>query len=375
MQLPRVSLVGITVGLAFALACGNAQPPASPSPTTSGGLGAGPSGETLKIAAPTLLSPIADAVAQGTPVLMFANVSGTYATFPVTYEVEVKDASGATAVTGKVAAASGASTSYPVTQLLQSEATYSWRVRATYGGGVGPWSSTATFKTQSASYIRGSEVFDPLTNGKTAGKPVGSYRFIPGQGIQLIDQTAYVQYVLEETLQEGELSFVATGFDEGSVGSKSKMLAMSEGTSDLTSNDYRVTVEKRGRDYDIPGQVRWRIITGDAGDEGRIFDGPKADVGFSDANVYFWRFSWRTGSARLQILEGGEQGKTIYDASIGTGSHPYRPTPHVVYIGAPAGRNGILDASVPMIARNFWVSGRSRPIFPTVSSLLTGPVR
>ena len=97
----------------------------------------------------------------------------------------------------------------------------------------------------------------------------------------------------------------------------------------------------------------WRIET---------YSGQHADrITFGD----FWRFTWRTGFARLEVKENGPSGRTVFDHSEGTGSHPYRPDLHLVHLGSPAGRGGLLDATMPgIIIKNLWVSSRPRPAFP-----------
>ena len=61
---------------------------------------------------------------------------------------------------------------------------------------------------------------------------------------------------------------MVTGFDEGSPGDKTKIMSMQEGGGDITTNDYRFTVEKRGRATTTPGAVTFRIINGDGGRRG-----------------------------------------------------------------------------------------------------------
>ena len=45
-------------------------------------------------------------------------------------------------------------------------------------GTVGPWSATANFRSSVGGYIRGNEVFDPLTNGKSVGDVFGEALFL-----------------------------------------------------------------------------------------------------------------------------------------------------------------------------------------------------
>ena len=147
---------------------------------------------------------------------------------------------------------------------------------------------------------------------------------------------------------------------------------MQEGTSDITDNDYRVTVELRGSSYSIPGSVNCRIITGDSDPEaGRIFDCSRSAVNFDSSRWYFWRFSWQTGQAQLTVRRDNETGPIVYNYVVGTGSRPYRPVPHTVYLGAPVGRAGPHDATIGggPIYKNFWVGPTARPQFPA-SALL-----
>jgi hypothetical protein len=204
---------------------------------------------------------------------------------------------------------------------------------------------------------------DPLTNGRTAGSISGPTQFIPGTGIQLMDHTSFVTYALPDTLQEGEMSMMILNADEGNPGDKSKVFSMQEGPdiNDITTDDYRMTVELRGRNYGAPGSVTFRIIPGD----GDPRDAERQQVNFNSSIWYFWRFTWRGGVANLEVKENGPNGRTVFSHATGIGGHPYRPTPHMVHLGAPAGRAGLLDATMPgIIIKNVWVSSRPRPAFP-----------
>jgi hypothetical protein len=202
-----------------------------------------------------------------------------------------------------------------------------------------------------------------LTNGKTVGDVRGPVQFIQGQGAKLIDHVSHIRYVLPVNLQQGEFSMMILGADEGTEGDKSKVFAMQEGPDegDITDDDYRFTAELRGANYGAPGSVTYRIIAGD----GNSRDGARVQINFSSSRWYFWKFAWQTGTARLTVRLDNETGGVIYDSQIGTGSHPYRPDPHFLYIGAPVGRAGPLDATLPGgIYKNVWASSRPRPSFP-----------
>jgi hypothetical protein len=244
---------------------------------------------------------------------------------------------------------------------LNPDTDYTWRVRASAQGGIGSWSADGAFKSPVGAYIRGNEIRDPLTIGRTVGTPVGAYQFV-SDGLELISADSHVRYQLPQTLEAGEFSVMVTGFDEGSPGDKSKIMSMQEGTGDITTNDYRFTVEKRGSSYFLPGATTFRIIVG--GGEESIFDGTRLPVSYSDELWYFWRASWGANFAQVEVRENSPTGKVIYSVRVNT-NHAYRPQPHMVYLGSPVGRAGPIDASIPgTIYKNVWVGPGPRPNFP-----------
>jgi hypothetical protein len=358
------------VVMAVALGCSNDAPtPVSPTGADPGGSGAGPAGETLKATAPSPLSPISNQQPD-TLVLVAGKSNPSYAVgTPPTYayEFEVRNSGGTATVCPAITVpgGSGSSVSFTPTCTLTFDQQYSWRVRAVFAGAVGPWSSNATFRAPAGGYVRDSEIFDPLTNSRTAGAINGPVEFISGTGVRLVGHDSHITYVLPTTLEAGEMSMMILNADEGSPGDKSKVFAMQEGpdVNDITDDDYRFTAELRGRNYGAPGSIAFRIIAGD----GESRDGERLQHNFDSSRWYFWRFTWQTGNARLVVKEDGPSGSTIYDMTPngGTGTHAYRPNPHYVHIGSPIGRAGPIDATMPgIIIKNLWVSARPRPAFP-----------
>jgi hypothetical protein len=305
--------------------------------------------------------------AQPDTLTLVANKSqGKFQSVPLSYQFQISTNSGTIVpeCTQTVTPTDSEPTvSYNPSCPLEFDQPHKWKVRARMGNDVGPWSVEASFKTPTGGYIRGNEVFDPLTNGKTAGETSGPVQFIAGQGVKLIDHSSFVRYRLPASLQQGEFSMMILGADEGSEGDKSKVFAMQEGPNegDITDDDYRMTAELRGNLYGAPGSVTFRIIAGD----GESRDGGRTQLSFNSSRWYFWKFTWQTGSARLEVRVDNETGSTIYQSQIGTGSHPYRPDPHYMYLGAPIGRAGGNDATLPGgIYKNVWASSRPRPAFP-----------
>ncbi len=358
------------LALAFAAACGgSSKTPTSPSVAASGTVGATSDSVTLKASAPTPTSPIGKVRLETlTPALTVTNATAAFASVKLQHQFQVMDAAGKIVADSGAVTSGSSKTSYTLTTELEGDKTYTWRARAVYQGHYGPWSSSASFLTpELRAYIRGAELYDPLTDGETVGTIVGPANFVPGVGLRLGSQLSHVDYRLPETLTAGEFSVMITGIDEGSPGDKSKVMSMQEDSGDIITNDYRFTVELRGRDYPSPGMIVFRIITGDASNEGAIADAQRSQPSknMSDERWYFWKATWDIGWARVEVREDGPTGAIIWGQTVRTNGHPYRPVPHVIHLGAPVGRSGAPAASIPGATyKNVWVSARPRPTFP-----------
>jgi hypothetical protein len=365
--------------MAIVAACGGNSKTALTPSQTSAGAAAPADGSTLKAEAPTLAAP-AEGVRTDTktPQLVANNATAKFVTaVTLSYRFQVVDANGVVvddAVEADGAGGSAGKTAHTVSAAanLGFDATYRWRVRTENDSAFGPWSAYASFLTPEApkapsavtSYQTATELWDVLTDGKTIGVATGM-EFVTGKGARTIGNESNIRYQLLQTLTEGEFSFYVDNLNPLSTGDKTKLMSMMEGDGDITTNDYRFTVEKRGASYTQPGQVRMRIITGE---ESRIFDSAPTVPPLQKARTYFVKLTWGGGRARLQIIEAdattGVLGRTVHDGDMGYGSHAYGPVPHVAYIGAPVGRAGSQDASVSnMTVRGVFIagSGTSRP--------------
>lgn len=321
-------------------------------------------GSTLKATAPTPASPVNGQQPQALEVVLtLNNAAAKYAAgMNPTYRFQVFNAAGTLAYeAADVPAGSAGITAHTVTTTLEGDQAYSWQARAEVGSDVGPWSARANFVAPATNgYIRGSELYDPLINGKTVGQMYGPLTFIPGVGLKLESQLSYVSYQLPQTLTEGEFSLLVTGMPANTDGGKTKLFAMGQGYDDIVTNDRRMTVEKRGDPYGI---IAWRFITHDdqvdtEGPAERMF------YDFKASQTYFFQATWRNNRFNLMIREGGADGRTIYNMGKNFDGRPYDPNPHVIYLGAPVGRSGPEGASVDQaIIRQVWVSGRARPNF------------
>lgn len=354
--------IAIALGvLALATACSDSKSssPVAPStpPAAADGADAAADGSTLKVTAPTLVSPANASRLEDFEITLRLNpatarfVSGSV---PLAYRFEL--------IRGgqTVDSFRGAVTQWAPTHSFESDTEYSWRARAEQGTSFGPWSATWTFRTpeQPRGYNIPGELYDPLYTGDTVGTIFGSADFVPGVGIRLNDFTSNVEYVLPETIREGEISMLVTNTPANTEGGKTKIMSMREGRSDITTNDRRFTIEKRG---DPPGTVAFRIITRDSQEETQGAE--RVQRNFLANKWYLWRASYRGGRFQLEIFEDGAGGDRIY--SFGKNFEGfYDPNPHLAYIGSPVGRGGPADATIPgMIAKQVWISNRPRPAF------------
>lgn len=379
-MLKKVLLLAIVVGLAAAVACGgDSKAPVSPTATAVNDADAGADGSTLKITAPTLQSPASGAVVNElNPNFVLANATSKYtptsALGALEYEFVIETATGTVLATAKTGAGA-ALTGYRIAEgILQHDTNYRWRARAVQGSLVGPWAAYMTFKTFAKpvdpylqpGWITPTEVWDPLTQGVTVGNAAGM-EFIAGKGARTVGNDSSIMYALPATLSSGEMSMIVDNLNPLSAGDKTKLFSMAEGTGDITTNDYRFTIEKRGVIYPSPGQVRIRMITGDSGDHGRINDGGPWQPVLDKTKTYFCKVTWGNNRITLKIQEINPTTRELgnYALNVSSGyTFTYKPVPHNAWIGAPMGRAGAQDASVAnMTVRGFFVGapGTVRP--------------
>ena len=352
--------------MGLALACSKSTPaPTSPSTTSQPETSANADGSTLKASTPAIVSPNGGTQVSDPITLTASKATAKFQDVTLSYQFQVRSGSTVVYDSGIVAGSvSGNNVSQTVPgTALNSDTDYTWRVRPMYQTAVGSWSADASFKSPVGAFIRGNEARDPLTIGRTVGEIRGPVQFIAGVGLKLLAHESHVLYRLPQTLEAGEFSMMTLGADEGAHGDKTKVFAMQEGPDegDITDDDYRMTAELRASSHFQPGATTCRIIVGD----GVSHDCSRIQINYDSQRWYFWRFTWRTGSARLEIKLDSENGPTVYNQSVSTGSHPYRPTPHFAYLGTPVGRAGPIDATLPGgTYKNVYIGPNARPAFP-----------
>lgn len=354
------AVVAIAVGIACTKSSQNLS---SPSSVGGGGLGAAADGTTLKASAPTPVSPLNGVKLDigVNPVLVINNSTLQFgapsSNVQLTYRFRVFNAAGAIITNVVVPSGSGTTTSYTVTTPLDGEQIYTWDARAEYSGTFTAYTSrsNARFETPaSTGYIKANEVYDPLINGKTVGVMHGPITWNP-QGAKLEDYTAYIHYELAQTLDQGEFSMIIGNIKTYMSGSKTKVFSMSQGFDDIITNEYRMTVEKRGG-----GEVAWRFI---ARDDQIDTEGAEREVIDLDrAHEYLWRATWRANRFQVDIWDAPSGGRLIYSKGKNWDGRGYVPNPHVAFVGAPTGRSGVDSATVPgMVVRQVYLGPGTRP--------------
>ena len=252
----------------MATACGDDPPPTQPTP---------PPPPPPPPAAPVLTAPKADLPGENDqlqtlrPQLRVMNATADQAGAR-TYEFQISDdpdfAPASAGISryykvivtqANVAEGGDGKTVFDVPGDLQPTTRFYWRARARQGTTDGPFSATATFRTKIEGYNRPGELFDPLTNGTTVGALVNNVSLTPGRGATINTNESHIRYVLPQMMPIGEFSFEAEGIQNNSPGDKTKMMAMYDGNGDITTSDYRATIEKRDG-----GVVAWRFIAGEA---------------------------------------------------------------------------------------------------------------
>lgn len=354
-----LTVVAAAASLAVTFACSGGDEPLSPaSPTVSVPTGgdAAPDGSTLKVTAPEPVAPANAAELEDFEVVLQVNPATPKFTNSIQLAYRFQLLEGSAVL--RQSSASSART-WRLSN-LENDKTYGWRARAEHEGAFGPWSETRTFRTpdQPEAYSIPGELYDPLLNGESVGDIIGSTTFVAGKGLRLNNQLSRIKYVLPRTVRSGEFSMLITGLRTNTEGNKTKIMAMGEGDADITTNDRRMTIEKRG---DPPGIIAWRFTS--YLDRVDTVGGERVKREFNPNRDYFWVATWRNQFFRLRIYEGGVNGRLIYNFGKPYDG-PYDPTPHHAWAGGPPGRVGPISGSVDgMVVRQVYLGERPRPSF------------
>lgn len=356
----KLVVTGLAAVIATALACSKQSSPTSPSASVPVSADAAADGSTLKASAPTLVSPLNDVRVDDTPTLVANAATGTYTPATFSYDFELYDPNSV-----KVATNVMPTPSYKVPINLDFDKRYTWRVRAALLTSTlkayGPWSAVGSFLSPNGGYIRGSEVYDPLINGKTVGQIHGPVTFIPGVGVRLDSQSSWIAYPIPTTggLVDGEFSALVMGFNTVSSieEPKNSILCMNQDDgSAFNDNQFRMSIDVRGN-----GAMAFRFLAGQP-EYAQSVGAERVAYPFHENLLYFVQGKWQNSSFNATFREGGFNGTTIYDITKGY-EGTYRPNPHVAYVGRPftPGSRDSPSSWDGAIVRQVWLSSGPRP--------------
>jgi hypothetical protein len=323
--------------VALFISCGDSRTPTSPTgtaaaPTSSGttAKSAGPAAENTVLTAPTLQEPAAgEAVQDIQPELVIGNATGGSGVRTYTFDLALDSAFLQMALTETgVKEGLGGVTKWRVSEPLQSDTKYYWRVRASTPSGAGPYSSVSEFRVRE-SYLNpesgGIVVFDPLTNGSSAGQVMGG-RFVDG-GWQPQSNSDCIRYQVP-TLEQGRIEFTTTNLSTPNpVPGKRILISMWDPTKgEYTTNPFRMHLQKLDESTAKFDDVRLRWIS-----RGEEYNTGISFFDFEPELVYEWRIEWGDfpgiNSQHVKVfLDGIEILNRNY-------AEPYHPKTHWIELG------------------------------------------
>jgi len=283
LVLPCVALVGLLVG------CGDDSPT---TPTGPGNSGSASASTDPSLTAPSLRSPEqGEALKDLQPELEIANATGGSGTRTYTFELARDSAFQDMAlVDSGVSEGLGGITKWRVSEPLEAETTYFWRVHAETSAGDGPNSAPSEFRIREAFIVNRPTgdlvVFDPLTNGSSVGQVMGG-RFVDG-GWQPQSNADCLRYQVP-TLDNGIIEFRTTNLSTPNpVPGKRILISMWDPTKgEYTTNPFRMHLQKLDESTARFDDVRLRWISrGQETNTGISF------FDFEPQLIYEWRIEW-----------------------------------------------------------------------------------
>jgi hypothetical protein len=291
-----------------------------------------------------------------------------------TYEFEVADNSSFTASPNTVSSPEVAEdpsgkTMFAVGQDLQPTTRYYWHARLVQGSSKSDWSETRSYKTRLVGYNRPGALYDPLVNSETVGNIGGSgnITWVPGQGIRMNDELAYVIYDLPQVFDSGEMSVEVTGLAPGGAPGKARIFSILDRLGvPGSSAKYSINVQYRGAGGAPDNCVAWKAVLGDnANSLEPNTDKRYQSVVLLDPSLwYLWQVFWTPTSVRVVVNEGSATGPVVYDYKVDASTRTTDWNPSVMY--AFLGTNNALftgfdGTRMGMTLRNFWVGSTPRP--------------
>ena len=359
-------------------ACGSSASSTAPTPTPTPPPVVVPVAPTLTI--PTPVTPLDAAQLDNVrPTLTINNGTSNQTTPAKTYDFQIADnsaftlnanfnASYATTVSGTgVAEDPSGKTSFTPTADLQPTTKYYWRSRLVQGGTNSDWSDIRTFKTKLVGYNKPGALYDPLVNSETIGTIGGSRNatWMPGQGIRMNDELAYVVYELPQVYSSGEISVEVTGLNPYGPCCKPRIFSMLDQLGSIASaSRYSFNVQYRGAGGAPDNCISWKAVLGDNDHSVEpAVDRYTMTFILDPSKVYLWQGFWTPTSFRLVVKEGGTTGPVVYDQKAnGNSAANWNPAKMYAFIGTNNGAFVQFDGTRSGATyRNLWVGSTPRP--------------
>jgi hypothetical protein len=254
----------------------------------------GPSGGSVTITAPGIVSPANGSQVTGQVTFTVSNVTVSGGGGAPTYTFQVASDSGFTTLitqTSGVAEGAGGQTSWTTGGI--GTAQIFWRARATVGATQGPFSSVGNFQHQgTGSGSTGGNtdtvlLFDSLKGGSRGDVGGGE---LTDEGWKVIASSNFIVYDMP-TIETGFFEFDIKGLDIRNPTRDARHLFFMWDPSlgsDLTSNRFRVSLQKLdGRSSINDRWLRLRFIT-----QGRQIDVSNTFRGWTPERTYRVRIEW-----------------------------------------------------------------------------------
>jgi hypothetical protein len=295
------------------------------------------------------------------------------------FQLSTEDSFSNVALTRSIAESAAGMTSFAVDQDLQPTTRYYWRVRVSQGSTNSSWAA-GTFKTRLVGYNRAGALYDPLVNSETVGRISGNITWMPGQGVRMNDQWAYVVYDIPQVFSSGEISLEATGLGLGGSPGKGRVFSILDRLGTMSSAaKYSINVQYRGVGGAPDNAIAWKAILGDNNNsvEPDTAERYGAVVILDPTKVYLFQAIWTPTSVRVVVKE-SNGGPTVYDHTEYAHSPTnWNPAAMYAFIGTNnASYTGFDGTREGMIVRNLWVGATPRPgaLGSALQPLLSHPV-
>jgi hypothetical protein len=270
-----------------------------------------------------------EAVLDLQPELVIGNATGGAGTRTYRFDLALDSAFQQRAVTESgVSEGLGGITKWRVTEPLEADTKYYWRVAASTSAGSGPYSAVSEFRVREAFRAdrpNGSlVVFDPLTNGSSVGEVHGG-TFLPN-GWQPQTNNDCLRYQIP-THEDGQAEFTTENLSTPNpVPGKRILFSMWDpDKGDYRENPFRVNLSKLDRSTVNFDDVRLRWIS----------RGQETNVGisffdFEPQLVYEWRLVWGDAQGVGENVKVFLDGIEILSRNY---TEPYHPKIHWVELG------------------------------------------